>query len=126
MILRVPTDYTPNPAGLANWARKIANAINQLLARKLYVVSKTAAYAIEEGVDVVLCDATAAAFTITLPPVGQHSGRHVTVKKVDASANAVTIDGDGAEQIDGAANQTLATQWESNQIVSNGTAWYRL
>lgn len=74
----------------------------------------------------VLCDATSAAFTVTLPTATSASGRIYTIKKIDSSVNAVTIDGNGSEVIDGATTVTVAAQWESYTIQSNGTAWYIL
>lgn len=69
------------------------------------------------------CNSTTGAFTITLPTAVGITGRVYTVKKIDASANAVTVDGDGSETIDGAATYALATQWKSVTVISNGTNW---
>jgi len=44
--------------------------------------------------------------------------------KIDASANAVVIDGAGAETIDGAATQTLIAQYDSLHVVSSGAEWF--
>jgi hypothetical protein len=73
---------------------------------------------------VLLCDATGAAFSVTLPAASGASKRVLMIKKVDVSANAVTIDPDGAELIDGAATASVSTQWESKTLISNGTAWF--
>lgn len=83
----------------------------------------TAAVTLNSSNTIVLCDATAAAFTVSLPPAVEHRTRQYSIKKIDASANAVTIDGFAAETIDGAATQALATQWKSKTIVSDGTQW---
>jgi hypothetical protein len=72
----------------------------------------------------VLCDATSAGFTITLPTAASSSGRIYIIKKIDATVNVVTIDGDGSETIDGATTQSLSTQWQTLRIQSNGTSWY--
>lgn len=72
----------------------------------------------------VTVDATGGARTITLPPAASNAKRVYVIKKVDASGNAVTIDPDGAELIDGAANKALAVQWASATIQCDGTAWY--
>jgi len=45
------------------------------------------------------------------------------IKKVDASANAVTI-ARVAGNIDGAATKALSTQWQAARIVSDGSNWY--
>lgn len=86
-------------------------------------VAKTAAYTITAADSVVACDATSAAFTITLPTAVGIAGREYTVKKTDASANAVTVDGNGAQTIDGAATYSVAAQWNTIVIVSDGANW---
>ena len=40
------------------------------------------------------------------------------------AANAVTIDANAAETIDGALTQVLAAQWAFKRMVSNGTSWF--
>ncbi len=67
-----------------------------------------------------------AAFTITLPAVADcPAGSLLTFVKTTSDAFAATLDGSGAETIDGAA--TLATvdaQYDTVQLVSNGSAWF--
>ena len=53
-------------------------------------------------------------------------GRVYLVKKIDADADTVTLDGNGAELIDGAATAVITVQWESIEFQSNGTSWYIL
>lgn len=74
----------------------------------------------------LLADATSAAFTVNLPTAATAAGQTFNIKKIDSSANTVTIDPNGAETIDGASTLVLNTQWQSAQIQSNGTAWYVL
>ncbi len=71
----------------------------------------------------ILGDATGAAFTVTLPAVASNAGRVYIVKKIDASANSLTIDGNASETIDGAATLDLTAQWAHVMIQSSGTAW---
>lgn len=74
----------------------------------------------------VLVDATAGAVTINLPSAASAysagRGRIYQIKKIDA-ANTVTVDGNGAETIDGQATLALTAQWQSVTIQSNGTSW---
>lgn len=72
----------------------------------------------------VLVDAVGGARTITLPAAASHTHRIYNIKKIDGSANAVTIDGNGAETIDGAATLAIAAQWDSYTLQSNGTGWF--
>jgi hypothetical protein len=79
--------------------------------------------AIPANAKVVKVDATAGAVLVALPPAAASANRMLIFKKIDASANAVTIDPDAAETIDGAATAALAAQWNSLRIVSDGTGW---
>lgn len=72
----------------------------------------------------VLVNAVGGARTITLPAAASYTHRIYNIKKIDGSANTVTIDGNGAETIDGAATQTISTQWDSYTIQSDGTGWF--
>lgn len=84
------------------------------------VVAKSAAYTALVG-DIVLATATAA-FTVTLPVAAV--GAQVVVKKIDASANAVTVATQGGATIDGASTKVLSTQWAFVKVVSDGTGWF--
>lgn len=72
--------------------------------------------------EIIFADATAAAFAVTLP--APTSGHTVRVKKIDASTNAVTVDGAGTDVIDDAATFTLANQYDAIQVVADGTKWW--
>jgi len=74
---------------------------------------------------VIRCDASAGAFTVSLPTASGIKGKAYLIKKVDSSANAVTIDPYGTETIDGAATVTLASQYDSVIVVSDGTNWMK-
>lgn len=64
-----------------------------------------------------------AALTISLPTAAGRAGKRYTIKKMDSSANVVTIDPNGAETIDGAATHGLTTQYARVTIESNGANW---
>jgi hypothetical protein len=63
---------------------------------------------------------------ITLPAAAGAIRRIYNVKKIDSSANTVTVDGDGAEKIDGANTHVISSQWNSVTIQCDGTAWFKL
>jgi len=73
---------------------------------------------------VMLCDATSGAFTVTLPASAGVANRRYSIKKIDSSANAVTIQGNGAETIDGSNTISLNVQNKSYTLVNNGTSWF--
>lgn len=68
-------------------------------------------------------DASGGAKTITLPTAVAINGRVYVIRKSDSSGNAVTIDGDGGETINGAGTKALAAQYDTYTIISNGTGW---
>lgn len=72
----------------------------------------------------IIVDATSAAVTVTLPTASGKAGRMYTIKKIDASANIVTVDGNGAETVDGAADAQLTTQYQVVRVICNGTTWW--
>jgi hypothetical protein len=72
----------------------------------------------------VLVDATAAGRTITLPAASTCTNRIYNIKKIDASVNTVTIDGNASETIDGATTRVISTQYAVVTIQCDGSAWY--
>jgi hypothetical protein len=88
------------------------------------VAVKTAAYTLTNRETVCLANATTAAFTVTLPPAAQCVGRPYIIKKTDATVNAVTVDGNGAETIDGALTRALLVQYSFIMLASDGTNWF--
>ena len=101
------------------------DAIDDLIYNGVRILSssKTGAYTLQATDNnlIILADATTGSFNITLPSaVTVGDGWHVIVKKIDASANTVTLLG----TIDGGLNYVLDTQGESVEISSNGTAFY--
>ncbi len=73
---------------------------------------------------IIIADATSGAITVTLPAVGKMTNYQVTVKKVDSTANTVTVDGESAETIDEVATQVISTQYEALTLASDGTEWW--
>ena len=74
----------------------------------------------------IFFDATAGAISQALPAAASHNGRIYSLKKIDSSGNAVTIDPNASETIDGATTISLSAQWQHARIQSNGTAWFRI
>jgi hypothetical protein len=72
---------------------------------------------------VVLVDATAGARTISLYTAVSNTGAVITVKKIDASINVVTIDPNAAETVDGQTTLTVRQQFDSMTLVSDGAKW---
>lgn len=71
----------------------------------------------------IRCDASSAAFTVTLYAAASNAGRRLTIIKTDSSSNQVTIDPNASETINGAATFKLNSQNESVTLECNGTNW---
>jgi len=98
------------------------DAINSVLSGTTAVSSTPYAHLATDSL--ILVDASSAAVTVNLIAVASHNGAPVTIKKIDGSGNAVTIDGNAAETIDGATTNVLASQYDSVTIQSDGTQWW--
>ncbi len=96
------------------WATATSTPVN--------VLAKSANFTAANN-DFIVGTATAGGFTITLPAVA--SGAKVSVKKVDASANAITV-APASGLIDNLATDSVVTQWQSQDYLSDGTKWYRI
>jgi len=90
------------------------------------IIEKTAAYTATLTDDVIKGDTAAVgAFSITLPLAATATGKIYTFIRTGAGINALTIDGSGAETIDGAAtNATMDAQYDSLTILCDGTEWF--
>ena len=90
------------------------------------VSTTTTPYTATSADDVILIDATAGAKTVNLPAAAGASEKVYIIKKTDSSFNAVTIDPNASETIDGSTTTTINTQFESITIQSDGTNWQLL
>jgi hypothetical protein len=108
---------------------EIHSAINDLegdQTESLALVTKTVAYTATDSDTVILCDAAAGTFTVTLPTAVGRAGKVFYIKKIDATVNAVTVAGDGAETIDGENTQVISTQYNALKLISDGSEWHIL
>jgi hypothetical protein len=98
-------------------------------AMHLPIRTVTATATLGDSDHTVLVDATAGAVTINLPNPTTSSGVHrkrrvYVIKKIDASANAVTVDPAGTQQIDGVTTRQLTAQWAAMRVQEHDAAWY--
>lgn len=114
-IATAATDLNINEAGSAT-AVKITSEIDPFVYASIVTVSTDTT--LTAGNTLVLVNASGAPRTITLP--APTAGKIVHIKKIDSSANAVTISAPSGT-IDGAANKVLAAQYDSVIIASDGT-----
>jgi hypothetical protein len=89
------------------------------------VVSVTAATHNEtatSGEKILLCDATSNAITVNLPTAVGNTSKF-TIKKTNASVNAVTVDASSTQTIDGSLTVLLNYRYSSITIVSDNANW---
>lgn len=90
----------------------------------LKVASVSATGQVDSRTFLELVNASAGAITRTLPgAANEGDGRMVTLKKVDSSANVVTIE-PASGTIDGAASISLTSQYQSRTFLSDGTNYH--
>ena len=86
------------------------------------VTATSATLGVDDYVILVDDDTAGSTVTITLPAAASHAGRVYHIKKLGTTANVV-IDGNASETIDGATTHTLSIQYDSRQIVCDGSNW---
>lgn len=70
-------------------------------------------------------DTQAGAFSITLPTAASCIGGRFTFIRAGTGTNALTLDGDASETVDGSATvATMDAARDTLTIESNGTAWF--
>lgn len=92
----------------------------------LNTVNKTGAYTPGPGDFVITCDASGGAFSINLPAASGAARRIYHIKKIDSSGNAVTVDGNAGETIDGDTTKIISRQYDSMMISCDGSNWHIL
>ena len=98
------------------------NKIYYVWVRGSAAITVSANYIITGQEGPILVDASSGPITVTLPAL--IATDRVMIKKIDASANGVTIIPPGSELIDGQASQLIATTYVALHLVNNGTNWF--
>lgn len=104
-------------------AKQIADAANQnaqaIIAAQQSVVSVIVDYSVSVLDWWIIVDATVSNLTIWLP-LSRNGLHNVGVKKVDATANTVTVASTSGDLVDGAATKVIVTQYEAYKFVPDG------
>ncbi len=79
-------------------------------------------YTVQLTDDVILVDASGGAVTINLPALASCQGFRVDVIAINV-ASAITLDGNGAETINGAATKSVTVQYRRNVLLATSTTW---
>jgi len=88
------------------------------------VLTASADYTANKADKTILADASSASFTVTLPGAAiVEAGKTYTIKRTNAGANTVIVDGNGSETIDGIPSLRLNQRFDYLQLQSDGTNW---
>lgn len=99
------------------WISALPSAFNYSFA------AKTSAYTLTSTDYTVTGNASTGAFSLTLPTSVGATGKIYVIKKVDSSANAVTVATTSAQTIDGQSSYSLALQYNGITVQSDGANW---
>ena len=105
----------------AYWDKELGNV--QLALSPVAMRTATSATTANVTDAVILCDATGGAFTVSLFDPSRVKEQQVTVKKIDASGHAITIQ-PMVGLIDGASTQTISAQYKALTMQSDGATWW--
>lgn len=117
--------FDPDSASLLYWNGSNWLALNQASTRMIQTC--VGADTVDSAIDVVVCDATAGPFTLTLAPASAYYGRTIAIVKVDGTGNVVTVRTQGSDTIgDNSITQVLLSG--QNSVISLMSAvlgcWY--
>jgi hypothetical protein len=83
-----------------------------------------AQYAVSANNATILINHPSAPFGVVLPTAASLTGQQYKIKKIDSSANAVTVSTTSSQTIDNALTYPLSTQYQSVTLQSDGSNWW--
>jgi hypothetical protein len=86
------------------------------------VTTTDANFTADNRMTLILCDCINNAITVYLPSASD--GARYRIKKIDSTANAVTIDPSGNQTIDDATTRILSSQYDAVNLISDDTEWW--
>jgi hypothetical protein len=86
-------------------------------------VAKTAGYTVTATDYTVAANASTGALSITLPTSVGITGKVYVVKKMDSTANVVTVATTSSQTIDGATTRALSLQYDAISVQADGANW---
>jgi len=90
------------------------------------ITTKNANYNATSSDETILGNASTSNITITLPTAVGATGKTYVVKKIDSSANTVTIATTSSQTIDGTLTRVFSNQYTGAQVQTDGSNWYIL
>lgn len=87
------------------------------------ILAKTTTFTASVAEDIYSCGTSGGAYTATLPTAVGNTNKIFYFIKTTNDFNALTIDANSTETINGLLTIKLNVQWESVKIISDGTNW---
>lgn len=112
------TELVVNGAGSATAVKITSEVVDNLYADVINPIISTT---LTNANSVVLATGGAGGITITLPPPA--TGKIFNIKKIDSSPGFITVSAPSGT-IDGTVSKTIASQYDSLTITSNGTNFF--
>lgn len=110
--------------GESEWPDDPDTDLASVIGGQMTLVTKTTTYVASITDGIILVSASGGAATITLPAVSTVAiGKAYCVKKIDTSANVVTVDGNGTETIDGFISRFLRDQNDYIWVYNDSANW---
>lgn len=106
--------WSNNSAAILSWE----NNSSQIIAWA------NAQYAVSANNATILVNYPSAPFGVVLPTAASITGQQYKIKKIDSSANAVTISTTSSQTIDNSLTYPLSTQYQSVTLQSDGSNWW--
>lgn len=125
----MPTTYTSPPtftatvvtvADMNTYVRDNTKHLYETKGSVRDVRSESGTYTATVTDGLILCTGT---FTVTLPAAATAGEGHVLHIK-NVSTGTITVDGNGAETIDGATTTTITVQYASVTLCCDGSNWH--
>lgn len=125
ILLRVPSDGAKDTQLFSSDRARVKLDGSNVLYGSIELPARTVLHSatVRSADFFVQCDATPGAMSIYLPAANLSTGRIYAIKKVDVTANAVTLVASGSDLIDGASTNVIAAQWNGRVIQSDGLGW---
>jgi len=101
---------------------RVANQIPPISGVFIQTSTKTTTYTAQVG-ELVPVDPSGAGFTVNLAAItAANKDGMICIKNITSSTNVVTLDGNGAQTIDGSATFSMNIGFQSIWLVSDGSS----
>jgi hypothetical protein len=114
-----------NLSGDVTTSGSLATLVKQAHWTDTAITNASSPYTVLAADTIITCDATAGAVVINLP-AATATGRQITFKKIDSTANACTPTRAGSDLIDGATSFGMTVQYAAATVIDTASAvWSR-